>query len=253
MEQANYRLSSLGDLLEAMIDGWEIVHLHYSDVCGIADGPDDRSAAFVELRRPDAGIQGLFIPDDERAFSHRAFLHLVRESPHIWKHRTADVIRARLVQLEAEAATRPEPASWGEVPDPADLPLDVSPATLRGVVALGHVESIDQITVALLSLERYRDFSRIRYLAHTADSAQRGSLTALDVLAVDDRGRRYRSASVGVARSGNTLEGVIVLAPVIPRDATALTITIGTIGANGPDGAVGPWVFPVALPTPPVG
>lgn len=253
MNQAQYRLSSVGDLLEAVVDGWEIVHLHYADVCGGDDRPDDRPAAFVELRRPDSGVRGLFIPDDERTFSHRAFLHMVRESPHIWKHRTAEAIRAKLVQLEAEAATRPEPASWGEVPDPADLPLDIAPETLRGVVALGQVESIDAITVALLSLERYRDFSRIRYLASTRDSALRGSLAALDVLAVDDRGRRYRSASLGVERSGNRLEGVIVLAPMIPRDATALTITIGTIGAVGPDGAVGPWVFPVSLPTPPVG
>ncbi len=177
----------------------------------------------------------------------------MRESPNIWKHRTADAIRARLVQLEAEAALRPEPDTWRDVPDPADLPLEVAPRTLRGVVALGQIESIDEITVALLSLERYRDFSRIRYLANTNDPSKRGSLTALDVLAVDDRGRRYRSASLGVERSGNQLEGVIVLAPMIPRDATALTITIGSIGASGPDGAVGPWVFPVSLPTPPIG
>lgn len=253
MTDAKYRLSSVGDLLEAVVDGWEIQHIHYADVCGTDLEHDDRPAAFVELRRPDSGVLGMFIPDDGRTFSHRAFIHLVRESPHIWKHRTADAIRARLVEMEAETAARPEPASWDDVPDPADLPLEVAPQTLRGVVALGQVESIDTVTVALLSLERYRDFARIRYLAHTGDPARRGSLAALDVLAVDDRGRRYRSASLGVERSGNRLEGVIVLAPMIPRDTTALTITIGTIGAAGPDGAVGPWVFPVTLPTPPIG
>lgn len=253
MSQIDYRLSSLGDMLEAIVDGWEVVHLHYADACGSGDALDQRAAAFVQLRRPDEGVLGLYIPDDERAFSHRALLDLLRESPRIWKHRTAAAIRERLAEAEREAADRPEPASWGDVPDPADLPLEVAPATLRGVVALGQVESIDEITVALLSLERYREFSRIRYLAHTVDASRRGSLAALDVLAVDDRGRRYRSASLGVERSGNRLEGVIVLAPMIPRDATALTITIGTIGATGPDGAVGPWVFPVRLPTPPIG
>ncbi len=253
MDTTHYRLSSLGDLLEAVVDGWEIVHLHYADVCGTAEDPDRRAGAFVELRRPDEGVQGIYIPDDERAYSHRALLELFRESPRIWKHRTADAIRARIVALRAEAAARPEPDTWGQVGDPADMALDLSPDTLRGVVALGMVESIGQITVALLSLERYRDVARLRYLAHTTDSAQRGSLAALDVLAVDERGRRYRSASLGVERAGNRLEGVIVLAPAIPRDATALTITIGTIGTTGPDGNVGPWVFPVKLPTPPIG
>lgn len=253
MDGAHYRLSSLGDLLEAVVDGWEIVHLHYADVCGTADEPDRRAAAFVELRRPDEGVHGIYIPDDERTFSHRALLELFRDSPSIWKHRTADAIRERFVALQAEAAVRPEPDAWGQVGDPADLAFEMSPATLRGVAALGMVESIDEITVALLSLERYRDVSRLRYLAHTGDPTQRGSLAALDVLAVDERGRRYRSASLGVERSGNRLEGVIVLAPAIPRDATALTITIGSIGATGPDGNVGPWVFPVKLPTPPIG
>lgn len=251
--EAAYRLGSLGDLLEAVVDGWEIVHLHYADVCGTPDAPDRRAAAFVELRRPDEGVQGLYIPEDERAYSHRALLALLRESPRIWKHRTADAIRDRILALAEETAHRPELDTWGVVDDPADLPLEISPATLRGVVALGMVESIDEITVALLSLERYRDFSRLRYLAHTNDPARRGSLAALDVLAVDERGRRYRSASLGVERAGSRLEGVIVLAPMIPRETTALTVTIGTIGASGPDGAVGPWVFPVKLPTPPVG
>ncbi len=251
MDFAAYRRGSLGDLLEAIVDGWEIVHLHYSDACGTADEPDGRAAAFVELARPDSGVRGLFIPDDERAFSHRAFIDLIRESPHIWKHRTADTIRARLLELEAERATRPGPDRWDDAPDPEDMGLDVNPQTLRGVVGIGQVESIAEITVALLSLERYRDCARIRYLAHTGDAARRGSLTALDVLVVDDRGRRYRSASLGVERIGGRLEGAIVIAPMIPRDALALTITIGTIGASGPDGAVGPWVFPVALPTPP--
>jgi len=246
--QEPYRLGSLGDLVELLVDGWEITHLHYADACGTSDAPDDRAAAFVDLNRPDMGHHGMFIPDDDRTFSHRALLGVFRESPHIWKHRSAERIRERLAGLAAEE--RPEPESWGEIADPNDQPLDVSPGSLRGVVALGQIESIDDVTVALLSLERYRDFSRLRYLAHTLDPGRRGSLAALDVVAVDERGRRYRIASLGVERSGNRLEGVIALAPGIPRETTSLTVTIGTLGEGGRDGILGPWVFPIRLPAP---
>jgi hypothetical protein len=246
--QEPYRLGSLGDLIELIVDGWEITHLHYADACGTSDAPDDRAAAFVDLNRPDMGHHGLFIPDDDRTFSHRALLGVFRESPHIWKHRSAERIRERLAGLAAEE--RPEAESWGEIADPNDQPLDVSPGSLRGVVALGQIESIDDVTVALLSLERYRDFSRLRYLAHTLDPGRRGSLAALDVVAVDERGRRYRTASLGVERSGNRLEGVIALAPGIPRETTSLTVTIGTLGEGGPAGILGPWVFPIRLPAP---
>lgn len=243
--QEPYRLASLGDLVELLIDGWEIVHLHYADRCG---EPEDRPAGFIALERPDEGRRCIYIPEDNRTFSHRALLGMFRDSPRIWKHRSADQIRARMA--EYALPDRHAPETWGDIADPADRPLDVSPATLRGVVALGQVESIDGVTVALLSLERYQDFSRLRYLAHTGDAAQRASLAALDVLAVDDRGRRYRTASLGVERAGNRLEGVIALAPGIPWETTSFTITIGTIGEGGPDGLLGPWVFPVRLPTP---
>lgn len=226
------------------------MHLHYADSCSSDLVPGEGPAAFIELHRADSGTEGLFIPDDDRAFSHRALIGLFRESPHIWKHRTAHTIRLRLAESQADGL--PSPDSWGEIPDPADQPLDVSPATLRGVIALGNTESIDSVTVSLLSLERYEDFSRLRYLAHTSDTMLRGSLAALDVLVVDERGRRYRTASLGVERFGNRVEGVIALAPGVPRDATALTVTIGTIGEGGPDGFLGPWVFPIRLPTPPV-
>jgi len=193
----------------------------------------------------------MFIPDDGRQFSHRALLALFRDSPRIWKHRSSRTIQERIASFEEETST--SSAAWDVVMDPADLSLYVEPGELVGVVALGQIETIDGVTVAVLSLERYRDFARIRYLAHAAEAVRRGSLAALDVLAVDDRGRRYRSASVGVERAGSRLEGVIALAPGIPRDVTALTVTIGTIGASGPDGHVGPWVFPVTLPTPGIG
>lgn len=247
MDAARFRLASLGDLCELLVDGWEIAHLHYADSCGTDERADARAAAYIELRRADAGTRGIYIPDDERQFSHRALLGLFRDSPRIWKHRSARTIQERLAAREEETAL---PATWDVIMDPADLSLYVEPSELVDVVALGQVETIDAITVAVLSLERYRDFSRVRYLAHAADTVRRGSLAALDVLAVDDRGRRYRSASLGVERAGSRLEGVIALAPGIPREATALTFTIGTIGASGPDGYLGPWVFPVTLPTP---
>jgi hypothetical protein len=241
-----YRLGSLGDLVELLVDGWQISHMHYSDICGTGEAPD-RPAAFLDLHRPDDGHQGLYILEDERAFSHRALIGLFRESPHIWKHRSPERIRERLAELTLPG--RPDPESWGEIADPADQPLDISPAALVGVVALGQIESIGDVTVALLSLERFRDFSRLRYLAHTADPAQRGPLAVLDVLVVDERGRRYRTASMGVDSAGNRLEGVIALAPGIPRETTSLTVTIGTLGTSPPDGILGPWVFPIRLST----
>lgn len=246
--QEPYRLGSLGDLVELLVDGWEITQMHYSENCGGLDVPDGGAAAFISLTRPDDGAMGIFIPDDERAFSHKALLAVFRESPNIWKYRNPETIHARLAELAT--AERPEPESWLDVPDPADLRLDISPAALHGVVALGHVESIADVTVALLSLERYNDFSRLRYLAHTDDAVRRGSIAALDVLAVDERGRRYRTASLSVERAGSRLEGLMVLAPGIPRDAVNLTITIGTLGESGPNGTLGPWVFPIQLPTP---
>lgn len=241
-----YRLGSLGDLVELIVDGWEIAQLHYSESCGDLDVPDGTSAAFISLTRPDDGAQGLFIPDDERAFSHKALLAVFRESPRIWKYRSPDTIHERLSELTTNDL--PDPASWQDVPDPADQRFDATPAELRGVVALGQVESIADVTVSLLSLERYREFSRLRYLAHTDDPNRRSSLAALDVLAVDDRGRRYRTATVDVTRAGGRLEGVIVLSPGIPREATGVTVTFGTVG----DASVGlgPWIFPIRLPTP---
>jgi hypothetical protein len=245
-----YRLGSLGDLVELLLEGWQISRLHYSDVCGTGEAPD-RPAAFFDLERPDDGHQGIYILDDERAFSHRALMGLFRESPHIWKHRSPDRIREQLAELAMPG--RPDPESWGDIADPADQPLDIGPTTLVGVVALGQIESIGDVTVALLSLERFQDFSRLRYLAHTSDPSQRGPLAALDVLVVDERGRRYRTASMGVESAGNRLEGVIVLAPGIPRDTASLTVTIGTLGTDGPSGILGPWVFPIRLPTPLLG
>jgi hypothetical protein len=243
--QEPYRPGSLGDLIEMMVDGWSVARLHYADR---RDPADPRAAAFVTVTMPGEDDVTLCIPDDDRAFSDRSLVALFRESPRIWKHRSPETIQARLA--EAARPSRPEAESWGDIPDPWDQPLDISPASLLGVAALAQVETIDRVTVALLSLERYREVSRLRYIAHTADTTLRGGLGALDVLVVDERGRRYRSASLDVERSGNRLEGVIAVTPGIPVDVVDLTVTIGTLGAAGPDGALGPWVFPIRLPAP---
>lgn len=247
-----YHRGSLGDLIQLVIDGWEIIHLHYGDVCGDSSVASESPAAFIVLRRPDTGLRGMYIPEDERALSHRGLIELFRQSPRIWKVRTADAVRRRLREhIEAEA-TRP-PQEWGAVLDPADLPMDPQPSELVDVIGLGQVETIEGVTVAVLSIERYRSFSRVRYLAQTVGGLGRGSLAAIDTLVVDNVGRRYHSVSVGVERIGSRLEGVIALTPGIPRDVTALTVTIGTLGTSGPDGLLGPWVFPVVLPTPGLG
>ena len=200
----------------------------------------------MELTRPDQGRYGLYIADDGRAFSHRALVALFRESPHIWKHRSAE----RIHQLSADepmAAPR-EPEEWGEVVDPFPQALVFSPGTLRGVVPVIQTEAVADVTVALTALERYQQGARIRYLAHAADPKKRKSLGALDVLVVDDQGRRYRTAALDVKKEGNRSEGALVLAPAIPRDVTRLTVTIGTVGDGKRDESVaGPWVFPIQL------
>ncbi|HJZ61138.1 MAG TPA: hypothetical protein VKD47_03165 [Miltoncostaeaceae bacterium] len=174
-------------------------------------------------------------------------MSLFRERPHIWKHRSGE----RIHQLAADIpmAQPREPESWGDVPDPFPQALVFSPGTLRGVVALNQTESIDDVTVALTSLERYQNGARLRYLAHTSDPKKRKPLGALDVLVVDDQGRRYRTALVDVEREGNRVEGSLAIAPAIPRDTVHLTVTIGTMGERGShDGLPGPWVFPIQLP-----
>jgi hypothetical protein len=242
--EERYKLGSLGDLVELLIDGWQIQHLHYADSCGPGDqGPP---GAFIELTRPDQGRYGLYIPDDGRAFSHRALVALFRESPHIWKHRSAERIH-QMAADEPMAAPR-EPEEWGEVVEPFPQALTFSPGTLRGVVPVNQTEVVDDVTIALTVLERYQQGARVRFLAHAADPKKRKSLGVLDVLAVDDQGRRYRVATLDVKREGNRAEGVIALAPAIPRDATRLTITIGTVGNGRRDENVsGPWVFPIQL------
>jgi hypothetical protein len=239
-----YKLGSLGDLIELLVDGWQVEHLHYADSCGTGS-EEGRPGAFIELKRPDQGRYGIYIADDGRAFSHRALISLFRERPHIWKHRTAD----RIHQLAADQpmADPREPEEWGAVPEPFPQGLVFSPGTLRGVVSVNRTESIDDVTVTLTVLERYQNGARLRYLAHTADAKRRKQIGGgPDVLVVDDLGRRYRTAPLECRRDGNRAEGVVAVAPAIPREVNALTITVGSIG-DGRDAIPGPWVFPVQL------
>jgi hypothetical protein len=240
--EERYRLGSLGDLVELLVDGWQIEHLHYADHCGL-DGDHQPPAAFIELTRPDQGRYGLFIPDDGRAFSHRALISMFRERPHIWKHRTAERIHA--MAGDAPMAAPTEPREWGEVVEPFPQALTFSPGTLRGVTAVDQTLSVDEVTLALTAIERYQDGARMRYLAHTKDPRKRKHLGApSDVLVVDEAGRRYRVACLESRRDGNRAEGALALAPAIPKDVGAITVTVGSLGDAR---LAGPWVFPIQL------
>lgn len=245
--EERYKLGSLGDLLELLVDGWHVEHLHYADSCGTGS-EDGRPGAFIELTRPDQGRYGIYIADDGRAFSHRALISLFRERPHIWKHRSAE----RIHQLAADQpmADPREPETWGEVAEPFPQSLVFAPGTLRGVEAINRTESVEETTVAITAMERYQQGARLRYLAHTADPKRRKQLgSAPDLLVVDDQGRRYRTAAIDVRRDGNRAEGVMAIAPGIPREVVAMTITVGSIG-DGRDAIPGPWIFPIQFSEP---
>jgi hypothetical protein len=234
-----FELAGLGDLMELLLDGWRIDRLHYADRSG-ASGPP---AAFVDLVRGAGERRAVYVPDDGRALSHRALVGLFRETPGIWKHRSPDAIPPP----DAEAAAPPE--EWGEVPEPFPQALVFGPGTLRAVVAVNQVQSVEGLDVALTSLERHDDGARLRFMCRASDAATRRRMSALDVIAVDDCGRLYRVASAESRPEGNRLEGAFALAPAIPEDVGLLTVTVGTIGdAERPqDGVPGPWVFPIRL------
>ncbi|MCU0308430.1 MAG: hypothetical protein MUE51_11805 [Thermoleophilia bacterium] len=234
-----------------LVDGWQIEHLHYADSCAVDGQGPTCPAAFVELTRPDQGRYGIYIPDDGRAFSHRSLVTLFRERPHIWKHRTAE----RIHQLAADTpmAQPTPPSEWGQVVDPFPNGLVFSPGTLRGVVAVNQTQSVEDVTISLTVLERYQQGGRLRFLAHTADPRKRKWLSVLDdVLVVDDQGRRYREGLLESRREGNRVDGALALAPGIPRDVAALTVTVGTVGdGRKPSESLrGPWVFPIQLTQP---
>ncbi len=233
-----------------VVEGWKVEALHYADDCGLTPNDDHLPAAFVELTRPDQGRYGLYIPDDGRAFSHRALISLFRECPHIWKHRSAE----RIHQMAADVpmASPRQQDDWSEVVDPFPGALIFSPGTLRGVVAIDQTHSVDDVTVALTVLERFKDGGRLRFMAHSPDPRRRKSLSLLNVQVKDDHDRTYRCQLLDTHRDGNRVEGSLAIAPSIPRDVDGLTVTIGMVGdPKRADGALkGPWTFPFQVTQP---
>ena len=222
--------------------------MHYADRSdpGGASGPP---AAFFQLARSAGEALAVYVPDDGRSFSHRSLVELFRDRPEIWKHRSPDAIP----WPEAPDAP-PEDLAAEEVGEPEALAL--GPATLRRVVPVNQIQSIDGLTIALISLEQHLDGARLRYMAHASDARTRRQMRLLDVAAVDDRGRRYRVASTDARAEGNRLEGCLVLAPALSHERARLTVTVGTVGAEVADDeersirlspVSGPWVFPIPL------
>ena len=237
-----YELASLGDLLERLIDGWQIEHLHYADSCAPA-GPE-APGAFMELRRPGAGRHRLFIPDDGRACSHRALVALFRERPHIWKHRSP----SRFPDAHEAPEGPPRlPEEWGSVPGDFPDGLGFDPEDLRAVVAVNQTQAIDGVTIAATALEIFDEAARLRYLAHADGPTARRDLDVLDAVAIDNTGRMYRVGQLPGERRGNRLDGALAIAPAPPGAAGRLTVTIGTVGERGGQPTRGPWVFPMSL------
>jgi hypothetical protein len=239
LDNAGYELAGLGDLVELLVEGWRIATMHYADRSEAAGPP----AAYFSLTRGAGEARGVFVPDDGRALSHRALVDLFRESPRIWKHRTA----AGVPVPDPDAGEAPE--DWGEVPEPFPLAMTFDPSTLRQVVPVGQVQSVGGLDIALLCLERHAAGARLRYMCHASDARTRSEMTVLDVLAVDDAGRRYRVAAVDSRTEGNRLEGCLVVAPAIPEAARRITVTVGTVWEDGAgtERTSGPWVFPIPL------
>ena len=225
-----YRRGSLGDLIQLVIDGWEIVHLHYGDVCGDPGMEVDSAAAFVILRRPDSGLRGIYIPDDERTLSHRGLVEIFRQSPRIWKHRTADAVRQRLKEQIESESTRDRRNGTSSIRRTCRW---TQPTELVDVIGLGQVETIEGVTVACSPSNATAPSPRPLSGAHRGQHEPRVA-RGPGRLVVDNVGRRYRSASVGVERP-EAPEGVIALTPASlatsPRSPSP-----SAPWASGPDG-----------------
>jgi len=237
LDEERFELASLGDLVELLTEGWRIERMHYADRSASSTAP---AAFFGLVRGPDA--RTVFIPDDGRALSHRALVSLFRESPHVWKHRSPETI--------PPPATEPAALEdWGEVPEPFPGALALGPASLREVVPVNQIQSVDGLDIALVALERHEACARVRYMCHASDARTRRQMCLLDVAVVDDAGRRYRVARLESGPEGNRLEGALLLAPAIPQGVRRITLTVGTVGEGEGRGdpRPGPWVFPIAL------
>ncbi len=237
-EDAPYELAGLGDLMQLLVEGWRITRMHFAD----RSSPGGPAAAYFALVRGPGEAMGVYVPDDGRALSHRTLVEMFRESPQIWKHRSPDTI----APPDADGGEPIE--GWGPVPDPFPEALALVPATLREVVPVNQIQSAGGLDVAFVALERHDAGARLRYICHANDGRPREGVTMLDVLAVDDGGRMYRTACVEGTASGDRVDGALVVAPAIPRSVKRITVTVGTIwSGEGVRGTPGPWVFPIPL------
>jgi hypothetical protein len=234
-----YEPGTLGQLMELLIDGWQIEGLHFAESCHMAGQAPGAPAAFIELSRPDQGRYGVFIADDGKGLSHKAFVSLFRERPDIWKHRTADRIHA--LAADQPMAHPHEPSAWGEVVEPFPQGLAFGPATLRGVVALNQTQCTEDVTISLTALERYQQGARLRYLAQASDPKRRKQLERLDVTAVDDEGRTYRVAALEGRKDGTRQEGAVAIAPAIPTGVEVLAVSFAPAGDGRRNHDQAPW------------
>ena len=197
--------------------------------------------------RADQGRYGIYIPDDGKAFSHRALISLFRECPHIWKHRSAE--RIHQMAQDVPMATPHDSDEWGEVVEPFPGALVFSPGTLRSVIAIDQTGSVGDVTVAFTVLERYADGGRLRFMIQSGEVRKRKHMHLVGLEITDDRGRSYRTAVLEDSHEGNRVEGALALAPAIPRDVSDLTIRVAGVGdpRKPDDAAGGPWVFPVQM------
>lgn len=238
-----HELASLGDLLALVVEGWRIERMHYADRSQ-ASGPP---AAFFDLRRGPDEWRGVFVPDDGRALSHRSLVELFRESPEVWKYRSSEAI----APPGPEAGEEPE--AWGAVIEPFPDALVLTPATLRSVLPVCQTQTVNDIDLCLVALERHDEGARLTYMCRPGDREPVEAVALLDALAVDDLGRRYRVACLARTFSTKRRDGSLLLAPALPDDARRLTVTVGTVwegGAAGPGQTSGPWVFPIPLARP---
>lgn len=237
-----YRLGSLGDLLEMLIDGWRIDHLHYADRCGL-EGADEQPAAFLGLVRQEQR-EFIYLVDDGRGVSHRSVLAMFKEHPHVWKYRTPPTVEALSVP-----ESPPTPATeWGQVLEPFPETMNVCPTALRAVVPINQTQSIDGVTAALTCLESYEDGARVHFLVHAPDNDATRDVLAVDGVVVDDKGRMYRMAVTDERLAGARLVGTFAVAPAIPAGVSTLTLTIGSLRlGTGGETIDGPWVFRFSL------
>ena len=233
--------------MEMIIDGWQVDRLHYAEDSALGEDDAHVPAAFIELVRPDQGRYGIVIPDDGRALSHRALISMFRECPHIWKHRGAD----RIHQMAADVpmATPHEQPGWTEVVEPFPGALVFSPGTFRGVDVVDQVQAAGDVTIAVTTLERYRDGARARFMVQAPEPRKRKQMHLLGVHVRDDRGRVYTSAVIDEQHDQNRVEGALVIGPGVPLDAREVVITVDAIGdpRHRDEASAGPWEFPVQL------